>query len=118
MASYDWHHPDYEANFDNFLEYLRKSVEILCTNYGPIGGFWFDGNWNKKQANWKLDELYGTIRKYQPETIIINNTGLKNRGKISDPQIDAVTVSVPAAQPIHTEVLSHDTKPHEWVKDA
>ena len=91
MASYDWHHPDYEANFDNFLEYLRKSVEILCTNYGPIGGFWFDGNWNKKQANWKLDELYGTIRKYQPETIIINNTGLKNRGKISDPQIDAVT---------------------------
>ena len=49
MASYDWHHPDYEANFDNFLEYLRKSVEILCTNYGPIGGFWFDGNWNKNK---------------------------------------------------------------------
>lgn len=91
MASYDWHHPDYEKNFDNFLEYLRKSVEILCKNYGKVGGFWFDGNWNKKEANWKLDELYGTIRKYQPEAMIINNTGLKNRGKISNPEIDAVT---------------------------
>lgn len=91
MASYDWHNPDYEQNFNAFLEYLRQSVEILCRNYGQIGGFWFDGNWNKKEANWKLDELYGTIRKYQPEAMIINNTGLKNRGKISNPEIDAVT---------------------------
>ena len=63
----------------------------LSTNYGKIGGFWFDGDWNKKEANWKLDRLYGTIRKYQPNAIIVNNTGLKNRGKISNPEIDVVT---------------------------
>jgi Alpha-L-fucosidase len=91
MASYDWHNPLYNENFDEYLKYLQKSVEILCQNYGKIGGFWFDGNWNKKEANWHLDELYGAIRKYQPEAMIINNTGLKNRGKVSDPEIDAVT---------------------------
>lgn len=91
MATYDWHNPDYRNNFNRYLEYLRQSVEILCKNYGPIGGLWFDGNWNKKNADWKLDELYGTIRKYQPQAMIINNTGLKNAGTIVNPEIDAVT---------------------------
>ncbi len=65
MATYDWHNPLYKTDFNAYLEYLRKSVELLCTNYGTIGGLWFDGNWNKKDADWHLDELYGTIRRYQ-----------------------------------------------------
>ena len=51
MATYDWHSPLYETDFDAYLEYLRASVEILCKNYGEVGGFWFDGNWNKKDAD-------------------------------------------------------------------
>ncbi len=87
----DWHNPDYNSDFDKYLEYLRKSVEILCTNYGKIGGLWFDGNWNKPDADWKLDELYATIRKHQPEAMIINNTGLGERGKLVHSEIDSVT---------------------------
>lgn len=73
------------------MEYLYKSVKILCKDYGKIGGFWFDGNWNKPDANWKQDKLYSMIRKYQPDAMIINNTGLVERGKISNKEIDAVT---------------------------
>lgn len=91
MATYDWHSPLYEKDFSAYLRYLQSSVELLCRNYGPIGGFWFDGNWNKKDADWHLPELYGMIRKYQPDAIIVNNTGLKNRGQVSDPEIDVVT---------------------------
>ena len=40
----DWHHPDFKNNFENYLQYLRDSVEVLCTRYGKIGGLWFDGN--------------------------------------------------------------------------
>lgn len=87
----DWMHPDFEQNFDAYLEYLRKSVEILCTSYGEIGGFWFDGNWSRPDADWKLDELYGTIRKWQPQAMIINNTGLDARGELGHPEIDSVT---------------------------
>lgn len=87
----DWYHPDYNTNFPRYLEYLRKSIEILCTNYGKIGGFWFDGMWNKKDADWEEDALYGVIRKYQPNAMIINNTGLSAHGKTGHKEIDSVT---------------------------
>ena len=32
----------FDADFDAYLRYLRDSVEILCTRYGSIGGFWFE----------------------------------------------------------------------------
>lgn len=87
----DWHQPLFSSDFDVYLEYLRKSVEVLCTNYGKIGGFWFDGNWSKPDADWHENELYSTIRKYQPDAIIVNNTGLQHRGEIGNPEIDSVT---------------------------
>ena len=87
----DWYHPDYNTNFPKYLEYLRKSIEILCTNYGKIGGFWFDGMWNKPNEDWEEDALYGVIRKYQPEAMIINNTGLSAHGKTGHKEIDSVT---------------------------
>ena len=34
----DWWHPDFNDDFDKYLDYLFKSVEILCTHYGKIGG--------------------------------------------------------------------------------
>ncbi|MQS75143.1 alpha-L-fucosidase [Companilactobacillus halodurans] len=91
MATYDWHTDNYEKNFEDYLKYLRKSVDILCSNYGKIGGFWFDGNWNKKEANWEMDKLYEIIRKKQPEAIIINNTGLKKRGILENENVDVLT---------------------------
>jgi len=87
----DWLHEDFEGNFDRYLDYLYNSVEILCTQYGKIGGLWFDGNWSKKGADWKEDRLYKMIHRYQPEAMIINNTGLSNRGKFGELEIDAVT---------------------------
>ena len=87
----DWWNKDYQDDFDTYLEYLRKSVETLCKNYGKIGGLWFDGNWDRPNDDWKEDELYATIRKYQPEAMIINNTGLFELGKAGNPEIDSVT---------------------------
>ena len=87
----DWYQKDYNDNFPKYIDYLVKSVEILCKNYGKIGGLWFDGFWNKPQENWQFDRLYSTIRKYQPEAMIINNTGLDERGKVGHYEIDSVT---------------------------
>lgn len=87
----DWYNKDYYNDFPKYLEYLRKSVEILCANYGKIGGLWFDGMWDKKTADWQEDLLYATIRKYQPEAMIINNSGLSAQGKLGHKEIDSVT---------------------------
>lgn len=87
----DWYNKDFNENFDEYLNYLNKSVELLCTNYGKIGGLWFDGNWSRPDDDWKVEELYGMIRRLQPEAMIVNNTGLVARGKVGASEIDSVT---------------------------
>ena len=87
----DWHNTDYNNDFPEYIDYLDKSIEILCKNYGKIGGFWFDGMWDKPNEDWQEDRIYGTIRKYQPEAMIINNTGLNALGQTGHIEIDSVT---------------------------
>ena len=87
----DWYNPDYNENFPRYIDYLVQSIEILSKNYGKIGGFWFDGMWDKWDEDWQEDRIYSTIRKYQPEAMIINNTGLHELGKVGHPEIDSVT---------------------------
>lgn len=87
----DWHEKTFYTDFPTYLDYLRKSVEILCTNYGKIGGLWFDGMWSKPNDDWEEDALYSTIRKHQPEAMIINNTGLSALGALGHIELDSVT---------------------------
>ncbi len=87
----DWHDKHYETDFPAYIDYLVESITLLCKNYGKIGGFWFDGMWDKPDADWQEDRLYAAIRKYQPEAMIINNTGLSELGKVGHPEIDSVT---------------------------
>ena len=86
----DWFDERYEADFKAYLQYLRDSVEVLCQNYGRIGGLWFDGMWNSDTVDWEEDALYGVIRKYQPEAMIINNTGLSKLGALGHIELDSV----------------------------
>lgn len=97
----DWHEESYEADFEEYLVYLRKSVELLCRNYGKIGGIWFDGMWHKPEKDWQEDALYGLIRSYQPEAMIINNTGLNHRGELGHIELDSVTFERGRPQPIN-----------------
>jgi len=99
----DWREESYKTNFLEYLKYLRRSVEILCTNYGKIGGLWFDGMWDKPNEDWEEDALYGTIRKHQPEAMIINNTGLSARGALGHIELDSVTFERGKPEPLNME---------------
>ena len=99
----DWHERSYTENFPKYLEYLRASVEILCKNYGRIGGFWFDGAWDRRDADWEEDKLYSLIRSYQPEAMIINNTGLSATGQRGHAEIDSVTFERGRPRVINTD---------------
>ena len=100
---WDWHEESYRTDFKAYLKYLRDSVEILCKNYGKIGGIWFDGMWESPDADWEEDALYATIRKYQPEAMIINNTGMNARGALGNIELDSVTFERGKPQPINFE---------------
>lgn len=99
----DWQEPSYKTDFKAYLKYLRSSVELLCKNYGKIGGLWFDGMWDKWDADWEEDELYALIRSYQPEAMIINNTGLHELGALGHIELDSVTFERANPQPINLE---------------
>jgi len=99
----DWHEESYNSDFKEYLKYLRKSVELLCKNYGKIGGFWFDGKWDKPNEDWQEDALYSLIRSYQPDTMLINNTGLGHRGELGHIELDSVTFERGRPKPINLE---------------
>ena len=65
----DWHHPDYfprgrtgqaagraeKGDWKRYVAYYQGQVRELCTNYGEIGGIWFDGWWDRPEADWDLE---------------------------------------------------------------
>jgi alpha-L-fucosidase len=83
----DWHHPDYwprgrtghatgrpeSGDWNRYLDFLDAQLTELLTNYGPIGGIWFDGMWDKPDADWRLAKTYALIHRLQPAALIVPN---------------------------------------------
>lgn len=83
----DWHHPDYyprgrtgqhtgrpeSGDWRRYLDFMDAQLTELLTNYGPIGGIWFDGWWDKSDADWRLEKTYSLIHKLQPAALIGSN---------------------------------------------
>ena len=83
----DWHHPDYfprgntgakagradAGDWNRYLEFMNKQLTELLTNYGQIGGIWFDGMWDKPNADWQLPRTYDLIHRLQPSALIVPN---------------------------------------------
>jgi len=84
----DWHNPDYyprgvtawdngrpdHGDWNAYLDtYMDGQLRELLTHYGPIGGIWFDGMWDKPDADWHLQKTYSLIHQLQPAALIIPN---------------------------------------------
>lgn len=84
----DWHHPDYfprgqtgrtadrpdAGSFPRYIAYMNAQLTELLTNYGPIGGIWFDGMWDQPKADWQLEPTYALIHRLQPAALVIPNS--------------------------------------------
>ncbi len=84
----DWHHPDYyprgrtgqgytgrseSGDWNAYIDYMNAQLKELLTQYGEIGGIWFDGMWDKPDAEWRLGETYSLIHELQPDALIGSN---------------------------------------------
>ena len=56
-----------------YLDYMDGQLKELLTNYGEIGGIWFDGFWDKKDADWRIDKTYSLIHSLQPACMVGSN---------------------------------------------
>jgi alpha-L-fucosidase len=73
----DWHHPDAFTTDRHglYLDYLKKQVTELCSNYGKLDIIWFDGL-GKSAKDYDGEGLVRIIRGLQPGIVINNRTGL------------------------------------------
>ena len=49
---------------------MNGQLRELLTNYGEIGGIWFDGWWDRPDADWQLERTYELIHELQPQALI------------------------------------------------
>ncbi len=83
----DWTHPAYRNDWAEYVAYYQSQVRELCTRFGEIGGFVFDGYWPRNQmetpdeieyfsarGSWALAQTYDLIHSLQPHAVITNNT--------------------------------------------
>ena len=77
----DWHHPAYHDDLPTYVDFMHGQVRELCTNYGPIDGIWFDGEWDHPLDAWRSKDLVAMIRELQPLALINDRLGLGERGK-------------------------------------
>jgi alpha-L-fucosidase len=91
----DWHHPDAQGafypnyndrkrsnpNFSRYVEnYLKPQLKELITNYGPLGVFWFDGEWVGDWTESMGRDMYNYVLGLQPDIIINNRVGKGRKG--------------------------------------
>jgi alpha-L-fucosidase len=83
----DWHNPDYwplgrtghsagrpeGGDFHRYLDFMDAQLTELLTQYGDVAGIWFDGMWDKPDADWQLHRTYSLIHKLQPAALIGSN---------------------------------------------
>ena len=62
-----------QLDWTKYLDFMDTQLTELLTNYGPLGGIWFDGMWDKPDADWRLDKTYALIHRLQPAALIVPN---------------------------------------------
>lgn len=100
----DWHAPDYPAlteadkpyhyytgaplppadQWQRYLDFMFGQVKEILTNYGKIDVIWFDGQFEHKPADWKVQELAAMVRQLQPGIKI--NDRLYGQGDFDTPE--------------------------------
>jgi len=81
----DWGRPDYafgspivngkpvNGDWDSYIKFMKDQLTELITKYPAVKGIWFDGQWERRNADWHFDEIYGLIHKLNPAILVGNN---------------------------------------------
>lgn len=58
-----------------FKQFYRSQLTEILTNYGKIDLLWFDGDWERSQADWDMKGLKQWLTEKSPETVINSRIG-------------------------------------------
>jgi alpha-L-fucosidase len=69
---WDRNYKSYKNN-ENYNQYMKNQLTELMTNYGSICELWFDGAWDKKEADWDIPAVYKYVKAMQPNCFLTVN---------------------------------------------
>jgi len=83
----DWYRNDYfprgftgrlsgrpeSGDWNKYIDFVNAQLTELLTNYGEVAGIWFDGYWDRPDADWQFEKTYRLIHELQPQCLIGNN---------------------------------------------
>jgi alpha-L-fucosidase len=88
----DWYHPAYEprAAFNDvaqgptdmaaYEKFMQGQLKELQDQYGPLAGFWFDGNWEGTWTKERGQRLEAFCHQLIPDGVFNNRTGKQEGG--------------------------------------
>ena len=108
----DWSHPDYPSVYEGgvvpkdlnsinkfsspadgvqdvekwnrFLAFNNNQLKELLTNYGKVDLLWFDGDWERSAAQWRLPAFKQYLLSFNPALIM--NSRLQGHGDYKTPE--------------------------------
>jgi alpha-L-fucosidase len=80
---WDRHEPSYKDKDPQvYVQYMLNQLTELFSNYGPICELWLDGGWDRKPADWGIDQVYKLVKKFNPACAVsVNHTIVNEEGK-------------------------------------
>ena len=117
----DWSHPDYATElhtpphtpavenrnpfanplrdedvsperWENFLKFHRAQIKELCDRFRP-DLFWFDGNWDRSEDQWRMHELRDQLHAWAPGVVL--NSRMHTCGDYQTPE-QGIPITRPA----------------------
>lgn len=78
-STWDWHDPDFVANFPAYVTTMKAQLQELVTNYDPAL-LWFDGEWTETNPTNPWSEQNGEdlerfVRGISPQVVTNNRIG-------------------------------------------
>ncbi len=69
---WDRHEPSYK-NKEQYNLFMKNQLTELMTNYGEVCELWFEGGWDKKEADWDIPAVYNYVKAMQPNCLLTVN---------------------------------------------
>ena len=76
--------PEDQKKWEEFLKFNNNQLTELMKNYGTIDLLWFDGDWERSAAQWKMPEFREFLHSLNPNVVL--NSRMQGYGDYKTPE--------------------------------
>lgn len=115
-AQYRWKK---DADFTGYIDYAHEQLRELLTQYGALGGIWFDPlmGYYARPDLFPLDKTYALIRKLQPDCLISFKQGATGAEDFAAPERKVAGIQTYDSIAPERRANAHQVAEHAWSRN-